>query len=300
MAARLHDDQISCDVGLVRRLLEAFCPQWAQLPLTPVASTGTDHYIYRLGEALCVRVPMRPSAALQLASEVQWLERIARVLPVAAPDILFAGVASALLPWPWSVRRWVAGRVIDATANLGASDLADDLGAIIRALRTVDPAGIPPPGPHNFGRGCPLAERDQVTRAALAQLPPGLDPGQLAKVWAEALAAPLHEGPGVVVHGDINRGNLVLDPDGRVAGLLDWGGMAAGDPAVDLMCAWTVLDGPTRTALLQQLAPTEALWHRARGWALSVAALQWPYYHASNPALADRALMVLRSVLEPI
>lgn len=299
MAAQLHDDQIPCDTRLVRRLLQAFCPQWAQLPLTPVASTGTDHHVYRLGEALCVRVPMRPSAAPQLAGEAQWLGRIAQALPVAVPDVVYAGEASALLHWPWSVRRWVPGHAIAEAADLRTPDLAEDLGAIILALQGVDPAGIPAPGPHNFGRGCPLAQRDGVTRASLAQLPPSLDPGQLATVWAQALAAPVHEGPGMVVHGDINRGNLVLDRNARIAGLLDWGGMAAGDPAVDLMAAWTVLDAPGRAALFRQLAPEEAIWRRARGWALSVAALQWPYYHASNPALAGRALVVLRSVLEP-
>lgn len=299
MAAQLHEDQIPCDTRLVRHLLEAFCPQWAQLPLTPVASTGTDHHVYRLGEALCVRVPMRPSAAPQLAGEVQWLDRIARALPVAVPDVVHAGEASALLPWPWSVRRWVPGTAMAEAAELGDPELAGELGAILEALQGVDPADIPAPGPHNFGRGCPLAQRDGVTRASLAQLPPGLDPGQLATVWAQALAAPVHEGPGVVVHGDINRGNLVLDRHGRIAGLLDWGGMAAGDPAVDLMAAWTVLDAPGRAALFRQLAPEEAIWRRARGWALSVAALQWPYYNASNPALAGRALVVLRSVLEP-
>lgn len=299
MARQLHDDQIPCHAGLVQRLLAAECPSWARLPVTPVHSTGTDHHVYRLGEALCVRVPMRPSAAPQLASEAQWLDRIARALPVAVPDVVHVGAPGPLLPWPWSVRRWVPGSAIAEAADLTDPRLAEELGAIIQSLRDVDPAGIPAPGPHNFGRGCPLAQRDGVTRAALAQLPPELDPAPLLAVWEQALTAPAHAGPGVVVHGDINRGNLVLDQTGRIAGLLDWGGMAAGDPAVDLMAAWTVLDGPGRAALVRQLRPGEAIWRRARGWALSVAALQWPYYRTSNPALADRAQMVLRAVLEP-
>jgi aminoglycoside phosphotransferase (APT) family kinase protein len=299
MASQLHDDQIACDADLVRRLLQAFCPQWADLPLKPVASTGTDHYVFRLGEALCVRVPMRPSAAAQLASEARWLGTIAHALPVAVPEVMYAGEASALLPWPWSVRRWISGQVIAEDARLESPHLAADLAAIIQALQAVDPADMPPPGPHNFGRGCPLSARDAVTRAALGQLPPSLEPQQLKAAWDRALSARVHEGPGAVVHGDINRGNLVLDTAGRINGLLDWGGLAAGDPAVDLMAAWTVLDAPARAALLDRLRPDDALWQRARGWALSVAALQWPYYSTSNPALANRAAVVLLSVLEP-
>jgi len=50
-AIKLHADEIETDVALVRRLLAGQFPQWADLPVVPVASHGTDHDIYRLREA---------------------------------------------------------------------------------------------------------------------------------------------------------------------------------------------------------------------------------------------------------
>lgn len=50
---------------------------------------------------------------------------------------------------------------------------------------------------------------------------------------------------------------------------------------------------PTRAAL----AVDDATWARGRGWALSVARIQLPYYRDSNPALAANARRTIREVL---
>ena len=49
--------EIETDVALVRRLLAGQFPQWADLPIEPVVSYGTDHDIYRLGDHLAARLP---------------------------------------------------------------------------------------------------------------------------------------------------------------------------------------------------------------------------------------------------
>ena len=56
-ATRMHPDEVGTDVGLVRRLLAGQFPHWADLPVAPVASYGTDHDIYRLGDQLAARLP---------------------------------------------------------------------------------------------------------------------------------------------------------------------------------------------------------------------------------------------------
>ena len=52
---RMHADEIDTDAGLVRRLLAGQFPQWADLPIAPVPSAGTDNALYRLGADLVVR-----------------------------------------------------------------------------------------------------------------------------------------------------------------------------------------------------------------------------------------------------
>lgn len=51
------------------------------------------------------------------------------------------------------------------------------------------PAGGPPPGPHNFFRGGPLAVYDGETQAALAALNGHIDTVLAAEVWQAAAEA---------------------------------------------------------------------------------------------------------------
>ena len=71
-------------------------------------------------------------------------------------------------PFPWSVYGWIEGEnaAVDRIDDLTA--FAEDLAGFLRALQTIDATGGPPPGPHNFFRGGPLATYDQETRTALA------------------------------------------------------------------------------------------------------------------------------------
>ena len=54
---KMHADEVETDVALMRRLLAGQFPHWADLPIELVASYGTDHDIYRLGDHLAARLP---------------------------------------------------------------------------------------------------------------------------------------------------------------------------------------------------------------------------------------------------
>jgi aminoglycoside phosphotransferase (APT) family kinase protein len=53
----MHPDEPDIDGALVRRLVAGQHPQWAELPVERVPSTGTDHALYRLGDEMVVRLP---------------------------------------------------------------------------------------------------------------------------------------------------------------------------------------------------------------------------------------------------
>ncbi len=106
---KMHADEIETDVDLVRRLLQGQFPQWADLPIEPVASYGTDHDIYRLGEHLAARLPRIGWATQQVAKEATWLPRLAPHLPLALPVQLAMGRPAEGYPFDWSVYRWLPG-----------------------------------------------------------------------------------------------------------------------------------------------------------------------------------------------
>ena len=87
--------------------------------------------------------------------------------------------------------------------------------------------------------------------------------------------------------------------DGRLAAVIDFGPSGLGDPAVDLVPAWRLFRGAAREVFLDAVAPDGAAVERARGWALSIAALELAYYRDRNETLAAAAREALREVLLP-
>jgi aminoglycoside phosphotransferase (APT) family kinase protein len=284
-AEKMHADEVDTDVSLVGRLLAAQFPQWADLPIEPVHSAGTDNAIYRLGDDMAVRLPRIQWATGQVDKEHRWLPRLAPLLPLAIPVLLAKGRPGEGYPWHWSVCRWLAGENATIEHIADPRQAATELAQFIAALQRIDPTGGPPPGAHNSFRGVPLAWRDPQTRAAIATLHGTLDADAATAVWEAALHAPAWPGPPVWIHGDLQSGNL-LAQQGRLSAVIDFGCLGVGDPACDLIVAWNLLSAETRNVFRAALQVDDATWVRGRGWALSVGLIALPYYQTSNPVLA--------------
>lgn len=261
------------DVGedLVRRLLVDQHPDLARLPLRP-ESNGWDNTVWRLGDHLAVRLPRRTVAARLVEKEQRWLptlaERVGAVSDVVLPVPVRVGRPAAGYPWPWSVVPWVAGRSAGTVAPAARTALADALAVVVRALHV--PA--PPDAPDNPVRSMPLAGRDDAVRGRLAAASlPRRD--EVAELWGELSTTSPWEGPATWIHGDLHPHNLVVDDDGALAAVIDFGDLTAGDPATDLATAWMTFDAVGRARFRTLLADRydEATWRRAKGWALSIA-----------------------------
>jgi aminoglycoside phosphotransferase (APT) family kinase protein len=295
-ADKMHADEIDTDVSLVGRLLAAQFPQWTDLSVEPVESSGTDNAIYRLGDDLAVRLPRIEWASRQPEKEHRWLPSIAPLLPLTVPVPLALGVPGEGYPWHWSVCRWLEGENATAERIADPHQAATALGEFVAALQRIDPAGGPEPGAYNSGRGVPLALRDRATREAIADLHSTYDADTLTAAWEAALDAPAWDGPPVWLHGDLQAGNL-LAADGRLSAVIDFGCLALGDPACDVMPAWSYLHAGTRDAFRAALPVDDATWARGRGWALSVGLIALPYYETTNPVLAGIARHAIGEVL---
>jgi aminoglycoside phosphotransferase (APT) family kinase protein len=288
---KMHADEVDTDAGLVRRLLAGQFPHWAGLPLEPVPSAGTDNALYRLGDDMVVRLPRIDWAVDNVEREHRWLPWLAPRLPVAVPVPLGKGAPAEGYPWSWSVYSWLDGENPAVGRSPDAGALATGLARFVTALRRIDPAGGPP-----AGRGVPLVARDAPTRAAIDALRGTVDTAAVTEAWDSALRAPAWPGPPIWVHGDLSPGNLLV-VDGRLSAVIDFGGVGVGDPACDLIVAWNLLPAGASEVFRATLHVDDATWDRGRGWALSIALLQLPYYHRTNPALAANARHVIGAVL---
>ena len=169
------------------------------------------------------------------------------------------------MPRPWSVYRWIDGEPLLGDSVVDTIALAEDLAGFLAALYTCTPAG-PLPGAHSFNRGGPVDVWVDHVDANLRLLADDVDVTAAREVWSAALGAS-YEMPPVWVHGDITGTNLLVR-DGRLAGVVDFGCSAYGDPACDLTIAWTFLDGAARDRIMAGVPVEPSAWARAHGWTL--------------------------------
>jgi aminoglycoside phosphotransferase (APT) family kinase protein len=255
---------IDIDEMLVRSLLRAQHPDLADLPLQPTDS-GWDNAMFRLGEDLAVRLPRRLAATKLIEHEQEWLPQLAPLLPIAVPAPVRVGRPAENYPARWSIVPWMRGR--NADLNEPRPDQAERLAAFLCALHRPAPANAP----FNPYRGVPLRERAEqiVERIRRPERETTLINDHVVRICQEAIEAPVDVEP-TWLHGDLHGGNLLVDDDGVITGVIDWGDMTRGDRATDLATLWMNLgDRQTReNARRACTGVSDATWRRAKGWAV--------------------------------
>lgn len=266
------------DPALVRRLLRSqLPPEWAPLAEAPLQllGQGWDNVLYRLGEAHVVRLPLRHAAAELAQHEISWVEAASAPLRergLAVPIPVFVGTPGRLLPWVWTIVPFLPGQEL-SVLPIGARDaVVEPLARALVALHR--PA--PRQAPRNPYRGVSLADRGLAIRdrwpSVTAWL--GLEQAEVIRAaWDRSLRAPAWPGPPLWTHGDLHPRNILQDR-GSLVGLIDFGDVAAGDPAVDLAVAWLALDEGQRArfwaVVRDEGSYDAAVQDRAIGWAVVI------------------------------
>ena len=212
------------------------------------------------------------------------------------PTPLAQGEPAEGFPYPWSVYEWMPGEPADVAELTDLRQVALDLAEFLVALQGIDATNGPPPESSNGFRGCDLAdERDSpVVRSYLEQriskLDGLLDTTPIRELWDHTLATPVWSAKPVWVHGDPAPSNL-LATNGRLSAVIDFGTLAVGDPAVDLIAAWSLLDADSRKVFRDKLTVDDDTWTRGRCWGLTAVL-------PSPDNLTDESVEALNAVLE--
>jgi len=287
---KMHAGELDIDTALVRRLLVGQFPQLADLPLRVVRSMGTVNAIFRLGDDLCVRLSRVERWAEGIQHEWEWLPKLAPQLSLSIPKPLYLGAPAEGYPCAWAVYEWLDGEVYQDDLVRDEGQMARELARFIKELRGVDIHGAPSAGRR------PLKALDVLTRSAIAGVGGLIDVEAVSAAWECALDAPAWDGQPVWMHADLLKSNLLVQ-EGRLYGVLDFGSAGIGDPAFDVVPAWSVFSAKGRAAFREALDVDEATWSRARGYALHQALLIIPYYVESNPGFVAMAQHTVGEVL---
>ncbi|MET0477148.1 MAG: aminoglycoside phosphotransferase family protein [Actinomycetota bacterium] len=249
--------------------------------------------IYRLGDHLYVRLPRVREWADGLDREWHWLPRLSPRLSLRVPEPVAKGRPTSSYPFAWAIYRWIDGQPYADALVDDQREAARDLARFVAELRRIDPAGAPRSGRR------PLGELDAGTRAAITSAGGVIDSDAAIAAWERALEAPVWDGSPVWIHSDLLRPNLLVR-GGRLSAVIDFGAVGVGDPATDVIAAWSVFGPAGRETFRSALGVDDGTWERARGIALHQAALIIPYYASTNPGFVVHARRTVEQVLSPL
>jgi aminoglycoside phosphotransferase (APT) family kinase protein len=290
----MHANQLGVSPEMVRELVDEQFPAWRGLRITAVRGPGTVNAIFRIGEQLAARFPLQPGAAGAVRSEFEREASAARELAgrtrFRTPEPVALGEPGAGYPLPWSVQTWLPGVTATEDDPGESTGFAHDLAEFIAGVRRLDTRGRVFRGQ---GRGGDLHAHDTWMETCFARSGSLLDVSRLRGTWQVLHDLPRGPGADVMSHGDLIPGNVLVD-GGRLAGLLDVGGLGPADPALDLVAAWHLLETGPRQVFRDELGCADLDWARGQAWAFEQAmGLVW-YYADSNPAMSRLGRRTLR------
>ena|SRR3990167_2299637 len=289
---KMHENELEIDEALVRALLKEQYPQWADLHLQHIKSSGTDNALFRLGDDYVVRLPRVDWAVKSIDKEYEWVPSIAEFLKIPVSEPLFKGNPSKLYSSAWMITKWNDGHNPDFEKENEYEALAKDMADFLNELHGIKLAG----GPASR-RGVPLKQLDEQTGKAIGELAGEIDIPAITSIWKQLSNIPSWDKEPVWVHGDFLPGNVLVQ-NNRLSAVIDFSDVGIGDPACDLVIAWSLLNANSRNVFKQHLQSIdENTWQRGRGWALSIALIMLPYYKHTNPVLAKLARRVIENVL---
>lgn len=298
--------EFDVDEDLARRLIAAQFPQIASLAIARFGA-GMDNVAYLIGDRYVFRFPRRSVVAPLLEREERILPLIAQHLPLHIPFPQFIGQPDLGYPWTFAGYERVAGTTACSVTLTMAQRIAfaRPLGTFLRALHAIpheagERAGLPGDelGRLNRAKRLPLA-RERFAELAQAG---ALDDGSVFLAFLEENAPGPPRSVRRIVHGDLYARHVLVDAKHAVCGIIDWGDVHLGDPALDLMVAHCMLPASAHAAFIDAYGGVDAqTWILAKYRATYHAALVADFgVQIHDSALRDAGLVGLQFIRETL
>jgi len=292
---KMHKDQVQITDKLVKSLVLQQFPQYKSLPLQKVNSTGTVNAIYKLGDELCIRLPMTAWANDSLQTEFNVLPIISKSVSITVPNIIEKGHPSSDFPFNWAIYNWIPGAIYNnAHAHISETETAKTLAKFIQELRMINTEKHHP----KAGR-LPLQQLDEATTTAISNCKGDIDTESALQLWQKLLTLAPWDNKPVWIHADLLKPNLLVY-GGKLSAIIDFGSAGIGDPAFDIVPAWATLTSKSRQLFKNLLAVDNDTWLRAKAYALHQAVLIIPYYRESNPEFSKMAICTVNNILSDL
>lgn len=262
---------VGIDVAPVTEWFAAHVPGVAPPLAFELVAGGRSNLTYRVVDAAGTAYALRRPPVSHVLPTAHDMGREHRVLaalgPTEVPVPATYGLCDdeSVTGAPFYVMAFVEGAVLRDRAGAEAAyretvrgRIGEHVATTLATLHAVDVDAV---GLGDLGRRQGYVERQvrRWTEQYRAMAVPGTDHGTLVEDVAAALAAgvPAQQGA-TVVHGDYRLDNVVLDPEGRVAAILDWEICTLGDPLADVGLLMVYWAEPGDEPFLGAASPTTA------------------------------------------
>lgn len=262
---------------------------------------GWDNDAYLVDGELVFRFPRRQIAVGLLETEARVLPRIAPHLPLPVPRPVWIGAPTERYRWPFAGYRLIGGHTA-ASVDLSPEErraAAGPVAAFLRALHDIPTGGLELPGDElertNLVRRIPRL-RDDLRELEEAGIIDGGEPW--LRLFDDEVPAPTSDP--VLVHGDLYELHILVDDAHRPCGLIDWGDVHRGDPAIDLSILYRFFPAAMRDDFLRVYGHVDertARLARLRGAYHAVVVARFAH-STGNAALLRTARMAMGFVLE--
>ena len=286
------------NVDLVNKLISDQFPEYAHLPVSPVEKQGHDNRTFRLGNDMLVRIPSAQYYALKVPKEQEFLPLLKPYLTVDIPVPVKMGNPSSYYPFNFSIYKWLEGTSANYLKfdDKSLESIAVQLVKFLKELHGIQSVNGPSKGKHNGWGGDHVSVYDQGARKQIAELSGIIDQNKAMEFWEQTCKTNPNKNP-VWIHGDFAFGNFLIK-DYKLSGVIDFGGMAIGDPASDLVIAWTFLKGKSMEIFIESMGYESDIWIRARGWALWKATFELCQTKDKNNSYALKQKQIIKDVLD--
>ena len=204
-----------------------------ELPARSVAilGTGWDSEAYLVDETWVFRFPKRAEVVASLRNELALLPLLGPRLPLPIPAPRFIGEPCKRFPFPFAGHRLVPGVPAEDTPGADKQRVLGSLFELLAVLHSIELEG-PFADVEGWDFDAAVESAGYVRRLGLD----GEPKLQRAGAWL-AERAPRSQSERVLLHGDLGFEHVLLDPSGRVSGVIDWGDMEIGARAHDFVGA---------------------------------------------------------------
>ncbi|GAB6930292.1 aminoglycoside phosphotransferase family protein [Paenibacillus sp. JCM 10914] len=263
MAKQQWDADWTINDKLVEHLISTQFPRLTSLPVCLIGS-GWDNMVYQVGDDYVFRFPRRKAAIPLLEKESLILPKLDAfiTLPYAKP--LFFGNETADYPSPFLGYTYLSG-----TFPIGLSDevrvrSTGKLAHFLKTLHTYPTNTAAQAGLlHDQRNLLDLTRRKERMYGFLTSLGSCLSAADRLEIesFLEEITLDRVNPKHVLLHGDLHFKNILVDHDGIIYGVIDWGDVQIGHPACDLSIAYSFLPPAARQQFFDTYGTVDAQTH---------------------------------------